>query len=333
MYGGLKDHMDKKKKSIIINICAVGVMLLIFTIFNRNIQQEYLRRFSLIADESKYCYGIDSLENDGDLLRLKGWFFELKSLQKNLQNVSDDDAEMLLGLIPLDEAVVDSKVEDVPIMDLEIIHGDRPDVNEYFACEYDYSKCGFTATIDCDDIDLPTTAYRLAIKTDVRKSQKAVLTNVYVTDKGIAYTDPRQSPILDTEGTDLGRIVNEGVRLVSRPDVKCYVYQLGDKLYWIADEGFAFCENGSTYIQYQMDTTQIDRLPAERLENNWFWSNIGGYFEQYEITDQFNCGKYRVSVRDIPRDYSVTSITTGYHDGENWIWEELFRLNYQMLGQ
>ena len=323
--------MDKKKKETIIDIAAVGVMFVIFCIFVRNVQQGYNKRFTLVSDSSQYCYGIDSLEREGDLLKLKGWFFELKSIQKIPQNVSDD-AEMSFGLIPLDEAVIDSKVKDVPVMKLEMSREDRPDVNDLFACEYDYSKCGFTATIDCDDMDLQTTSYRLAIKPNVQETPKAILTNIYITKGGVSYTDPRQSPKLDTEGTDLDRIVNGGVRLVSRPDVNCYVYQLGDKLYWIADEGFAFCENGSTYIQYQMDTTQIDRLPAERLENNWFWSNIGGYFEQYEITDQINCGKYRVSVRDIPKDYSVTSITTGYHDGENWIWEELFRLNYQMLG-
>ncbi len=325
--------MNKKKRNwIIVNVVELVAIVVLFIIINFSINQEWEQRFTLVADGPQYCYGIDSFIREDDLFTLKGWFFEPKSIQKNPQSVSSEGAERMIALIPIEEDIVGTTVENAVVMDVETMNENRPEVNEYFTCEYDYSKCGFMATLDCGDIDLNSTSYRVAIKLDASRSSRAILTNVYITEKGVAYTDPRQSPKLDTEGTDLDKIVKEGVELVSRPDVGCYVYQLGDKLYWIADEGFAFCENGSTYIQYQMDTTQIDKLPAERLENNWFWSNIGGYFEQYEITNQINCGKYRVSVRDIPKDYSVISITTGYHDGENWIWDELFRLNYQMLG-
>ena len=44
-----------------------------------------------------------------------------------------------------------------------------------------------------------------------------------------------------------------------------------------------------------------------------------------------NFNKYRVMTRDIPRDYSVTNITTGYHDGKNSIWESSFKIFYKML--
>lgn len=327
----MRNFMNKKKLTTIINITVVGIMFIIFCIYIRNVQNEYLQRFTLAADGTQYCYGIDSFETEGDSYKFKGWFIELKSIQKVLQSVSKEDAEWVIGLIPLDEAVVDTKVEDVTVMDIETMHEERPDVNEYFSCEYDYSKCGFTATLDCDDIDLQSNSYRIAIKLDADLSSRAVLTDLYISDKGLSYTDPRQSPELDTAGTDLDKIVKEGVRLVSRPDYNCYVYQLGDKLYWIADTGYAFCDDGLTYMQYQMNTTQIDKLPMDRLENDWFWSNIGGYFEEYEITDQMNCGKYRVLMRDIPRDYSITDISTGYHDGEKWIWSNQFRLDINML--
>ena len=323
--------MNKKKRNRIIgNVVAIVIIVVAFLIINRRIEQGYRQRFSLSADDAHYCYGIDSLEREGDLLKLKGWFFELKSVQKKPQDVRSENGELLLGLIPLDEAIVNTKVEDAIVMNIERKHEDRPDVNEYFLCEYDYSKCGFTATIDCNDIDLESNSYRIAIKADVGMSSESVLTNVYLTENGISYTDPRQSPKLDTEGTDIDRIVKDGVRLSSRPDFDCYVYQLGDKLYWIADNSYAFNDNGATYIQYQMNTTQFDKLPQERIENNWFFSNIGDYFESHEITNEINCGKYRVSVRDIPKEYSVVDIETGYFTGE-WVWHELFKPNYAML--
>ena len=205
----------KKRKWIIINAVAIIVILIVSLIINIRIYQGYRRQFTLVEDGAQYCYGIDSLNKDGNLLTLKGWFFELRSIQKIPQSVSKEDSEQMIALIPLNEAIIDTKVEDATVMCVEKTHDDRPDVNRYFSCEYDYSKCGFTASIDCTDLDLRSNSYRVAIKLDARVSSKAVLTNIYITEKGLSFTDPRQSPKLDTEGTDLDKIVKEGVRLVS----------------------------------------------------------------------------------------------------------------------
>ena len=326
----MRNFMNKKKRITIINITAIGIMFVVFCIYVRDVQNEYNRRFTLIADGERYCYGVDSIEKEGNLLKLKGWFFELKSLRKIPQSVSEENAEWMIALIPLEEAIVDNKVENATVMDIETMHEERPDVNGYFSCEYDYSKCGFTATIDCKNIDLESKSYRIAVKLDAGRSSQAVLTNLYITDKGLSYTDPRQSPELDTAGTDLDKIVKEGVRLVSRPDVNCYVYQLDDKLYWIADENYNFSEDGNTLLQYQMNTTQFERLPTGRLLNHWYWDNRGDYFESHEIVSQINCGKYRVSVRDIPQEYSVVNIWTGIYD-EGWVWLEDFKPIYKMF--
>ncbi len=327
-----KEHLNVKKLiKIISHVLIIVVMIIGFLIVNIKIYRESKLRFVLVEGGQQYCYGVDLFEREGDLIRLKGWFFELKSIQKVVQSVSKEDAEWVIALIPLNEAIVGTEIKNATVMDIEKMHEERPDVNEYFSCEYDYSKCGFSATVDCDDIDLRGNSYRIAITLDADLSFDSVLTDLYITDKGLLYTDPRQTPELDTDGTDLEKIVKDGVRLVSRPDCNCYVYQLGDKLYWIADTDYAFNYDGLTYIQYQMNTTQIDKLPTNRLEDGWLWSNIGGYFEQYEITDKMNCGKYRVMMRDIPRDYSITDIETGYHDGEGWIWLDKFRLDINML--
>lgn len=321
----------QRKSWIILNAIATMVILIVFIIINAGINRWYTRLFTLCPEGSKYCYGIDSLEREGNLIIIQGWFFELGKIQKTQSNPDRDNVELLLGLIPLEKATVDTKVENTSVMETKAAQEERNDVNSYFSCEFDYSKCGFTASIDCDDIDLSVTPYRLAIKPDAKESSKAILTNVYITQEGISYTDPRNSLDLETEGTDLDTIVKGGVRLVSRPDHSCYVYQLGDKLYWIVDNDFAFVNDGLTYMQYQMETTQVNTLPTDRLNNDWVWSDMAGYFEEYEITNKIKCGKYRVMMRDIPRDYPVTSVMTGYFDGERWLWQEVFKLNYQML--
>ncbi len=318
-----------KRKKIIINLIASVVIMTVFLIVNVNIYKSYKQHLAFVPDGYQYCYGIDSSEKEGNELLIKGWFLEMKSVRRFETEVSDGDAELMFALLPLSGEDMISEPENAVFMKVKEMKTDRPEINEYFSCEYDYSKCGFVVTVDCDDLNIETTAYRLVIKPDAMKSL-AVLTNVYLTDEGLMLTDPTQSPDLDTVGTDLDRIVKEGVRLVSRPDFGCYVYQLGKQLYWIADENYVFCEDGATCIEYQMDTTQVDNLPVERLENNCFWSNIGDMFEKYEITNQIDCGKYRVSTREIPSEYSITNIETGYYSGD-WVWKSEFKPIYAML--
>ena len=316
----------KKKKKIIINALAIVIIIVVFINVNINILNEQKKNLALISDGSSYCYGIDSLNRDGDTISINGWFLELRSVMKKPMTVSDDAAELKIALVPLTEAHINTRPENAVFLNVLTMKDNRSDVNEYLKCEYDYSKCGFSATIDVKDLDLEMTSYRLVFKPDAMKTD-GILSSVYLTKKGIEYTDPNHNFDLDTLGTDLDRIVKNGVRLVSRPEFGCYVYQLEDKLYWIADEDFTFCDDGRTYIQYQMETTQVDKLPADRLRNNWFWSNIGGCFEDYEVTNQLDCGKYRVMMRNIPQEYSVTRIITGYYQ-DGWVWESDFRPCY-----
>ena len=320
-------HMSIKFK--IFNIVGIVIIIIGFMIYNVMIENDFRKSLILVSDGEQYCYGIDSFEKEENTLTLIGWFFELKSVRGIKREVVREDAEMMLALVPIEEASVGNEINDATFMKVVEAQVERSDVNDYFSCGNDYSKCGFTATISLQEINLSKKTYRLAVRQD-SLHKAAVLVDIYLSDEGVEYTEPMLSPKLDTEGTDLDRIVKEGVRVVSRPDYDCYVYQYRDKLYWIADEEFAFCNNGLTYIEYQMNTTQIDNLPEERLQNDWLWSNIGDFFESHEITNQMDCGKYRVSVRDIPREYSVTNVCTGYYDNE-WVWRTDFKPNYGML--
>lgn len=118
---------------------------------------------------------------------------------------------------------------------------------------------------------------------------------MYITGTDIHYAKQKDFIVPDVAGTDLEEIVQHGYLRVYRPDRACYVYQYKGYLYWLADKGFAFEEDGTTYIQYHLWTTQIEKLPHKRLKNKWYWDNIGGFFEKYEITKRMNCGRYRVS--------------------------------------
>lgn len=202
---------------------------------------------------------------------------------------------------------------------LNTVQTQRPDVNDYFLCEHDYTDSGFEASGKAEDAE-----YEILIRWPW---SVALSTGVYISADGIHYSPAADFIAPEIEGAPgLKDIVENGILRVYRPDYHCWVYQVGNSLYWIVDQEFNFEDDGTTYIQYQLYTTQKDKLPQKRIENGWFWDNIGGHFEDYELQGDF--GEYRVMKRELPKEYSITSIVTGYYKNGEWIWKNYFRPIY-----
>ena len=91
--------------------------------------------------------------------------------------------------------------------------------------------------------------------------------------------------------------------------------------------GDFFEKDGLTKIQYQLWTTQPNKLPQYRIDHNWISDNISGNFEEYELNGDF--GSYRVMKRELPTEYSITSIETGYYKNGEWVWRNFFRPIYE----
>ncbi len=199
----------------------------------------------------------------------------------------------------------------------------RPDVNNYFLCEHDYTERGFRVSESVEDQE-----YEILIRWPW---SEALSTGVYVDFIGVHYAGESGFTPPDVKNTlGLKEIVENGILHDYRPDYHCYIYQFGNSLYWIVDQNFYFEPDNTTYIQYQLYTTQKDRLPQKSIENGWFWDNIGGCFESYEVQGDF--GEYRVMKRELPREYAITSIITGYHKDGEWIWKKYFRPTYSFSG-
>ena len=192
---------------------------------------------------------------------------------------------------------------------------ERQDVNDYFSCEHDYSKSGFQINTAPDMGE-----YEFLVK---YKPFVTIHTGVYLNDGRVCYT--KQSTFIPPDMKS--DFIADGYLRVYRPDYHCWVYQYGGALYWVVDKDFNFVDDGLTYIQYHLWTTQIDKLPKHRLENKWYWDNIGAFFEDYELEGDF--GDYRVMKREIPTEYAVTAIETGYYANHRWVWREFFRPIYE----
>jgi len=182
------------------------------------------------------------------------------------------------------------------------IHLPSNTINNYYKCENNYSQVGFKVITKIDTNEM----YEILVKWS---NGITMSTGTYIRNNQVIYSS-NPAPAFD------------GTLLVACPEYDFYVYQKGGELYWLCGDRFPFEDDGSTYIQYQLWTTQIDNLPEKRLANEWFWDNIGFVFEDNEI-ESWN--GYRVAKRAIPEEYSITSIVTGYYKDGKWIWKDYFR--------
>lgn len=250
-----------------------------------------------------YCFQVDRVEMNAGEVEIEGFTFRYDH--------------------PGGEPVLTLRAEDGEVK-LSMEYGlQRPDVNEFFLCENDYTDCGFRAKGQVEDRE-----YEIYIRWPWSPE---ISTGVFIGPDGIRYSSDDTFTAPDvSDAPDLREIIEEGTLRVYRPDYHCWVYQKDWDLYWIVDRDFNFEDDGSTYIQYQMWTTQTENLPEKRLAHGNLWDNISGHFEKYEIEGDF--GDYRVMKREIPTAYSVTSIVTGYYKSGEWIWKSYFRPVYEFAG-
>ena len=300
-------YMNKKMQILFFLGSMFIVFILYFSIKNQiNISDIKKNDFFGV------CCQVDLVKEDEENIVLSGFAFQLKQDAKK-------------GMFKLILSDIETGEMYYPKMD----YNSRKDVNDYFLCEYDYTESGFIAKISLKKINTVNKIYELLLQPI---GKKAYALGIYYTNGEIYCTNPKEFVPLDVEGTDLEKIIKQGVLLVYRPDYGMYVYQYEGDLYWIADENYYFEEDNTTYIQYQLWTTQIENLPQYRQENNWFFDNIGFYFEEKELQDM-NTGNYRVAKKELPTKYSIHRIETGYYVDGKWIWQNHFLPYFEFTKQ
>lgn len=322
--------MKGKKAIIYISItviAVVGAVLLTVWVKSRCKAKE---TFEPIGDSHYYAYQVEDVLIDEKDVVIKGWYFALKKIRNTEYEIYNDDK---FGVIIYDISGEKEKYNDGSVYQRTGIKAnvtivDRPDINEYFKCEYDYTRCGFEARIKESEIDLTNKKYQVIIKPD--EMELRGIQAAYIINGEVKYTNPLDDIELSTYGTDLDEIVDKGTCLVSYPEVHLCVYQYGWKLYWIVDKDFFFESYGNTYIEYQTETTQFDKLPAIRTNAAKYWDDLKMSFENCEITNTMNCGEYRVAVKDLPSEYSITQMSTGYCNFSDWVWRRYFRPDYRL---
>ncbi len=310
----LTDKKIKKTKVLCcLKQCAVFTLSMVIIIGFYMMAMRYVKYKrdlnNLVPDDFSFVFQIDEVKVEEKNFSLGGWAFILG------QEALNGDMELWLYDMQEEKIIYPRTTE----------YTQRIDVNDYFLCEYDYTDCGIIACFESEKLDVANKNYQILIS-DV-DNLKVYRTETYFSKGKVMYCVPEEYVCLDVIGTDLEKIVTYGTLRVYRPDFGMYVYQYEDALYWIAEPHYGFVDE-DTYIQFEMGTTQIEKLPEDRLANNWFWSNIGFRFKSKELTE-WNTGKYRVAKCELPSDYSITKIWTGNYI-EELFWIQYFRPWYEL---
>ena len=302
--------MEKFKRALLhLSIC-IGSLCVLWTgyIFaTEKIKEIAATPIGVTTDDYSWVYQLDGLESHAKKIVLYGFAFQV-------------DKNSLEGQYKIVLRDMESGKDIFP----EMRYVERADVNEYFLCEYDYLKSGFEAEFKTKKLDLQNGNYQLLLY--LEEKEYAFGTKIYISKGNIMYTNPVDYLPLEVEGTDLEEVVENGILRVYRPDERIYIYQYNKELYWIAEQEY-FDGNEDTLIECQLDTTQVERLPKHRLENEWFWDNIAFWFSEYELTG-IDTGKYRVAKKKLPMEYSIVRMWTGKYD-RDWKWISMFRPYYE----
>lgn len=298
--------MDKNKWMMMRVIICIGLTVMIWVGYFFVKEYKINRVVEIKENNFSWVYQVDSCDEKNGKVVLEGFAFAL-----------DGDSKSGAYEIILQD------IESEKLFFPKTKYVSRMDVNDYFLCDFDYTETGFVVELDEKKFDIDK-CYEILLR--VSGEKLAYHTGVYILDGIVMYENPLQFEPLDVAGTDLEKIVENGVLRVYQPDVGMYVYQYEGDLYWIAEATYGFI-NGDTYIQCQLETTQIDKLPANRLENQWYWDNISFFFNEKELIE-WNTGRYRVARQSLPKEYAISKIWTGNYI-ENWIWKEYFYPYYE----
>lgn len=316
-----------KHKDLILKLIVLVGCILVFIGLNFWIDFYYYNWIDIKNDRYRSCYEIEKINHEGDYLYIDGWYIQLKKLM-NQETDTKQPTQMRMALLEINEVEkaksTGEKIKAV-VSDIEI--SNRSDVNNYFECEFNYSDCGIHSGFKLSDINSSNLTYQIFILPDA-DSQDAMETNYYIYDNKLYGYNPESFIEPDVKETDLSYIVNDGVLKYFNPEYGIYLYQYQRKIYTLLEKvDLGFPTN--TFQEYFTFTNQIEKVPNNLLTGNGTRINYGAYFEERELTGKINCGKYRVSVSDIPTEYAVTHLQMGHYENDDWIWSAVIRPNYR----
>ena len=307
------------------NVCGALLGALCFLPLRRLLPENRLRALLsfICAGIALSCLAVFLFSTGGDHVSMtplpRGLCFQVEEAEGGACGLRMSGVCFWYGHGPKDCQIVLQSTQSGETIALHTVCGlPRPDVNEYFRRGRDDTNSGFEAV--CGGVQ-EDEEYEITLDFGLLRR---VPTGVYLTasrEVSVHYVPNAVFKPLETEGTDLAAIAAGGVLRACNPENHVYVYWYQGRLYWIADEGFYFEDDGATRIELKVWPANAGSLLEKARAAGGQHDSLRLYFEKSELKGNF--GRYRVLAAELPTDYSIASITTGYYF-KRWIWQENF---------
>lgn len=296
---------NKKNLPNLIVIIVISIIFVISIIYYYN--HTIIRDAELYeVTPGCYAYQIETAELNNDLLKITGWCF------------NKDESRSDPNSVPRVRIVL---VDTESYSDFHYYKADcgipREDVNNYYHNGLDYTYCGFETEINLSKLDINNKDYEILIQPDV-SSEHTIRPDLFLHEGCIMNTVSSNPDAIELTGTDLTEIVNNGLVRAYLPEIGAFVYQYNWKVYYLLDEKYPI-NDGWTRLEFNVGTN-CPELLSESMQEYEF-ENLGFNVSDYEITDTLYAGKYRVIVHELPVEYPITYVDTGYYNSSNgWLW-------------
>lgn len=305
-----KGIFQEIQKNIWLQICFCTLSLLLLLVMylplktlikTERTADKILKR--AVTEDNNVLSDITEVKESGKKLILSGWIIRLNTEKQEVSVVlSPVDAETEQDII------LRTKQSDNPVV-LDYLNYLKQEqtVGSGFLAEVKQEKL-------VEDVCYEVLLYVTA-ESDVQYTTK-VSSNKYLYNGEVFPYNPLEFSAPEFADEQMKQVVEEGYLLGYTMEHGAWVYQYEDSLYWILDKNVGRNAEEDLYMFFHLQTPHTDLLPEWRKEYGFDNQDFSISAYELKLEEEY----YRVAVRNLQTEYSITYITTGHYTGEKNLW-------------
>lgn len=256
-----------------------------------------------VTEDNNVLSDITEVQESGNKLILSGWVIRLNTEKQEVNVVlSPVDAETEQDII------LWTKQKDNPVV-LNYLN---------YLKQEQTAGSGFLAEVKTEKL-VEDVCYEvlLYVKAEQKTQYTAkVSSKKYLYNGEIFPYNPLEFSAPEFADEQMKTVVEKGNLIGYTMEHGAWVYQYEGSLYWILDKNVGQNAEEDLYIFFHLQTPHTDLLPDWRKEYGFDNQDFSISAYELKLEEEY----YRVAVRNLQTEYSITYITTGHYTGEKNLW-------------